>query len=395
MLEFAGASMKKPASVARKKPVAADVPLTTFDPSWPGALRDSVQREIARWGCSLTKRGSAFGVSCPLCVKVAPSKRGLLAHFERFHRHTANGMLSTKQKRLVEADWEARQLRRMAWKLLRPDDDLVEEDNYLSRATETLRSQLALSPSWGEQQHKIQRNLARFDKNIRLLLDVDCSRFVLLTDSHKYHRVSRQYYSTTAFLHSVLAAAVHPDTKSSLRRVAAHLEERCGTLVNLLPKQLGGLVRSLLELVLALPEVEAIRAAVRRRADKRVLAIDGTYKTLLSVKHQTKHGAKKNQYDDSNALRCMLTVRCPSAILLTQPKYDEDFVHQLAALDEAVGDHGSSEVLAVFSDAPDKLDKCDLYKKFTRVVCVLKDTLHVALRVCISYKFLAIFSKSY
>lgn len=59
----------------------------------------------------------------------------------------------------------------------------------------------------------------------------------------------------------------------------------------------------------------------RKGADKRVIAIDGQYKSLLSILYQTPHGKKVDREveDDTEQLHTILSVACRDAVLLVKP----------------------------------------------------------------------------
>ena len=55
--------------------------------------------------------------------------------------------------------------------------------------------------------------------------------------------------------------------------------------------------------------------------------------------------------------------------------------HQVAALLEGVGSAGAGEVRGICSDAPEVLDAPQTYAAFAELEVIIRDVLHVALRI--------------
>lgn len=384
--QSATAAISRPSAVRRtisKRP-AAPSPFVC-DKRWPKGLAQAVASELEHWSERMVERGSA-GLkrrniwACPLCLKEVQRKSCLGTHIKHYHVACNSGIASTKLKRLAEGLWSEDQVRRRAAALLKIP--FSGGSSYLARAAVELRKQLSRSASWRLERKRVVANSQHVDKNIRMLLDVGDSRYILSTDVGEYVHVSGHYYCTTRLMNALLAAMLHPETKGSTERVFRHLDFGSFTMRSLCPKQ-RALRTSLMELVLKQPMVHGMVAESRARADKRVLGIDGQYSTMMSIQDQTKHGSARNPAvgDEPEALKVALTVRCPTGILITKPARSEKFEHLLETLREAVGRDGEKEVLIVFSDAPVTLDTLELYQQFPALLCVCKDTLHIALKL--------------
>eukprot|EP00974_Lingulodinium_polyedra_P042528 4083014-Lingulodinium_polyedra.AAC.1 len=82
-------------------------------------------------------------------------------------------------------------------------------------------------------------------------------------------------------------------------------------------------------------------------ADKKVLAIDAQYSTLMNVIYQLPHGAVKDSTGagrEPGAIRCIHTVRGHDTVLLTKVAGTEGLGPQLQSLCEAVGAIANSKV---------------------------------------------------
>ena len=131
----------------------------------------------------------------------------------------------------------------------------------------------------------------KLDQEMRLLLDVEDTRYILLCDVCEYHRISGFYYATDRHLTAFLATLIHQDTKGARSRVNASMRDRCDWRGFLLPTD-HRLYLSLCEAVLQHPFTTTLLSKMRESMDKAVLGIDGQYSTLLSVLYQAKHGGR-------------------------------------------------------------------------------------------------------
>ena len=124
-------------------------------------------------------------------------------------------------------------------------------------------------------------------------------------------------------------------------------------------------------------------AKCRAEADKTMLSIDGQYSALLSILYQTKHGGRKAAHENPQApsLHVALSVKCADGLLYVGPKRSEGLPHQIAALDEAVGEDGHDQVRAICSDAPERLDAPRLRDLFPNLDCVIHDPMHIPMKV--------------
>jgi hypothetical protein len=177
-------------------------------------------------------------------------------------------------------------------------------------------------------------------------------------------------------------ALLNPDTKGSTRRVMSYLNDQYGLSGYMLPSNRVQLCTSIAEMIMDMTHVQSMIGHCRHAADKRVIGIDGQYKPLLSVLYQTKHGMPQAEgAEEVDPVKVLLTVACEGGILLTKPTRSEGFPYQSECLQEAVGETGKDDVLFIFSDAPERLDRPQIYTTFRALECVGKDTLHVALKV--------------
>ena len=109
--------------------------------------------------------------------------------------------------------------------------------------------------------------------------------------------------------------------------------------------------------------------------------IDGSYKPLLSVFGQRKHGQKKETVPHSeDEMHVLLTATCPSGVLNAMPANSEKLEHQTQCLSDALAD-GSNKMLVIFSDMPSMLDSPHFHATFCGCQFVAKDLVHIPLKV--------------
>ena len=80
-------------------------------------------------------------------------------------------------------------------------------------------------------------------------------------------------------------------------------------------------------------------------------------------------------------LHVALSVRCPDGVLHVKPAKSEGAPYQIRALEEAVGKGAIKDVLAVCTDNPEVLDSKARWERFTSINCIIKDPIHVAIKV--------------
>ena len=86
------------------------------------------------------------------------------------------------------------------------------------------------SPNWRCEKTFLTKATAHIDKHIRLLLDNDKTRYILVSEASRCHQISSHYYCTTDFLNTLFATVLHPDTKGALNRVFHTIAEDCSVM---------------------------------------------------------------------------------------------------------------------------------------------------------------------
>ena len=370
---------------------------------WPADLRALIKAEHIGWQrAAASMTDEAFGGTgawrCPLCpMRVFPRRERLREHLANFHPTQNCAIQSQKLARLVWHRWQSDCARAV---LLRPFPVQLapESGRRVYDAVQDMRSQLQTSPSWPRCSPGMQgvNGNAWFDRTITTLLDVDNARYILSEDEHAYHWLSAQYCCTNRFLACYLAALIHPTTKGAVSRVVAYLQDKCGPRSFLLPRK-AEIHHTIAEKLLENSTIQRAVSYCRGTFDKRVLAVDGQYKSLLSVLYQTPFGSKPvgDQGCQDDRVRCILSVRCGEAVLHVEPKPSEGIPHVLSVLGKAVQDEAHS-VLTIHCDRPDSFDCPEVFAHFPKLQCVCKDPLHVALKVeqAFGKKSIAVFGRN-
>ena len=177
---------------------------------------------------------------------------------------------------------------------------------------------------------------------------------------------------------------MHPATKTAaglLRRIA----DQSGQSTYAMPSASHAVMLTLIDNLMIHPVVKKAFDGCCKAATKRVLGIDAQFSTMMGVLYQIPHGINADRNADQlpplDEIHCIQTVRANDTVLLTKTKYSESFTAQLESLDEAVGPDGHAEVELLFSDNPSVLDTDELFVKFPNLECVVKDPIHIPLKL--------------
>ena len=227
---------------------------------------------------------------------------------------------------------------------------------------------------------------------------------------------------TDRFLTTIVAAMLHPTTKGAVSRVHDYVASKTGwSKAHLLPS-FSSIYHTVFEALLRHPALESVCDACRCKCDKTVLGDDGQHSAMLSVVYQVKHGdhgdkqvedelevgdaapeeeaeSEKGSEEDvgvqdaeaaqeeikdqdyASPIHTGLSVQCNESVLHVEPAESEAAPNVIRALTIACGAGGTAQVRAVASDAPIGLDCQAFWDCFPGAQCIMKDPLHVPLRV--------------
>ena len=149
-----------------------------------------------------------------------------------------------------------------------------------------------------------------------------------------------------------------------------------------MPQDLN-IFKSLCEALFDHSHIKTLLASCRNTLDKRVIKVAGQYSAFLSILFQVKHGSRqraaRNPYSPN--LYVALSVLCSEGVLNIHPAFSEKVDNQIHAISAGVGSDGKECIRAICSDAPVDIDKPMLYRENINLECVIKDPLHVPLKV--------------
>ena len=264
-------------------------------------FRKRVRGEVDHWRKLLDEspEDEAFHADgrykCPMCpFKTFSRITHLPHHMVKYHAKALHGTVQTKTVlRLAQAWHNADQIQVKVDELVGQEPEAEPVRKLLHSSAMALASQLQRSPSWQTHGPKLAKVVTKLDKRVMLLLDAHDTRFIFKADAAPYHRISDRYVCTDQHLSYFLACLRHPQTKGAKERVCEMLKSRCGWLAYLLPQD-ASILTTLCEALLKHRAIQSMMTKCRRKADKRVIGIDASYKVLLSVLYQTPHG-KKNE----------------------------------------------------------------------------------------------------
>ena len=372
--------------------------------SFENKLANAAKSEADYWVMKCNaygKRHAAFGRVakrwiCPMCpTKVCCKKQHLKTHMVNTHVKSSGksaivfGTKCPKQRGLMKDMWDNDQITGSLHNVFGTNQSPRQQGFYLSRSAKLLRVQLIKSPSWWQRKATLQKKSVRLQYDIVTLLDHDSARYILEEDARVYHRVSKKFYATDSFLQTCFCVMLHPDN-DSVASIMRMLRDKYKQSADQLPADSGPICISLIDALLKHPSVMKACTECRRIANKKVLAIDAQFSTLMNVLYQVPHGSNTeegaNDANESQHRHCIHTVRAADTLLLTVTRKGEGFEDQFASLSAAVvsaeqGDTSTDEVEMIYSDAPARLDKARLYSGFQNLCCLAKDPIHVALKV--------------
>lgn len=307
-------------------------------------------------------------------------------HCKKQHVDMTHGTSSTKTCRLIFGINQSQNIQTATHRIVQLDGQPSaqgDQPNLLQKAASLLRAQLASSPSWPQAGDRLSKLCGKhLDEETVLLLDMEDTRYILSTDVALYHRVSKQYVCTDRFLWHFLGALLHPSTKAACSRVLSRLKEQCGWKGCLLPTDHRGVFKSLCEALYNHIQIKGMMEKCRGALDMRLLFIDGQYSAFLSILFQTKHGSRGHGDHNPYApdLHVALNVKCIDGLINVHPAPNEKAEHQIAAINEGIGEGRKETVLAICGDNPPELDKPDTFREYPNLECIIKDPLHIALK---------------
>jgi hypothetical protein len=239
---------------------------------------------------------TALNYPCTICVYRAFQRQSRLRAHVQVDHQGPHYCTSSKHLVAVQALWSERRAAMAAEKFVSTMPKEVEASQLLRDAGGILRLMLQSSPSV----HKLGTNLQRIDKVSAWALTLNGMKLFLKCDAEAlgYRRLG-YYYFTDDFLKQVLAWSLSTTTKGAVMRVRndmfQHFISARVALPFLLPdrKVVGKLQKHALE------QYQHIKVRCRQELQNReafrVITLDGTFKFLMCVLGQSKHGAKRTE----------------------------------------------------------------------------------------------------
>ena len=299
------------------------------------AIAEEKSTAIERLG-SYQARGTAADCrSCPFCPRlVFDRKSRLLHHINTFHE-SPHGCKFGKQLKVLKAVWAERGAAAAARVFFGTQAKQSSLPGPLQHSASIVRHMLEKSPSFQLMRTTIadwaDASVWAFTEDgLQLVIKADTEALGLL-------RLGYMWYSPIA-LRMVLSMSMEPFAKGAARRVRAllrqHFTARCLPTPFLLPQQ--QIIQKLQSIGAAAADDTKARAIARlgHAGDFAAISIDDTYKFLMPVLGQPKHGASKAGRGREDDIHVVMTARSISgALFFAEPFFSEDapaVAHKLA-----------------------------------------------------------------
>lgn len=342
---------------------------------------------------------------CPFCPahETGPEKRWMKRHLEEDHlAHVATGCTtSTKLKRMAVAFWykavDQKEANADLAELFNNQNPApagpaapppaIKELSSLEEAAQLIAKDVAQSPSWAAQKKTLQGH-TNWDRHLRKVL-ADYPRYVLADDADTVgrHQISAEYWATDVFLMDFLGVFIDPDVRGARRTTLAKLRERVPRERRHLLPWNEALFATVARAVLRCPLSKTILRSARRACNRKVLAVDGTYKALLSVLYQIPFGkSKPADYEElPGEIHVIMTMAGVDGILGMCTALTEKRGRAQLLADVLPEEQDRDEVLLIFSDQPEEADSEELRDFFERPttaeeVVQAADAKHVPIR---------------
>ena len=317
---------------------------------------------------------------CELCAcKVFARKVDLREHVKAVHQEE-HRCASSKQLRIIRAKWSERRAAEASRVIFGELGNAPASDTMLQESAGIMRAMLQTNPSYraiGTSKQALDCCTSWVLTSTGMMIFLKCDAAAL-----GFKRVGDTYY-TDEFLRLTLVWSMDASTRASTQSVRGCMLKHFvahGALVPFLRPtryvimELQQLARSAYQHVIL-----RSRAALIRKRMLRAISLDGTYKFLMSVQGQRKHGKAKGaqaQEGATSPIHVVLTARSQDGcIFLAKALKNETPPVVSPLLIEIPGLVDQLESLAV--DRPRDWDVVAVWSKFPKLTCVVGDPMHI------------------
>jgi hypothetical protein len=321
---------------------------------------------------------------CEICVCRAFQKRGRCkAHLEADHK-PPHFCTSSKHLASVKAVWAERCATMAADKFVSAEPTGVEVNQLLRDTGGVLRRMLKSSPSF----EKLGTALANVDKVTAWVLTLQGMKLFIKCDAEalEYRRLG-DYYYTGEFLKQILVWSLDSTTKGSVMRVRnkmVHHFVSCGAAMPFMIPSRAVIHRLQEQAVQNYPQIiSRCRQALKDREAFRSITVDGTFKFLMAVLGQPKHGAKRTESDRPGKHVVMTGRAIDGAMFWSEAMSAENVPEILPKMAAIEGIFEQTEILG--SDRPQDWDNTLTFAALPRLECITGDFYHIVFAAASCY----------
>lgn len=329
---------------------------------------------------SYRSRGGEGGRVCPFCVRrVFTKKERLLRHIEKDHA-AAHGCKFPKQLRVLRALWSEVAAAESARLFFGSTDELPPATRTpLQHSAAVMRQMLQTSPSF----RLTRSTVTDWEDLTSWALTEDGYKLVVRSDVRALNlRPLRSIWYSEGALRLVLAFSLDPPTKGAARRVRdmlrKHFTARGCPAPFLLPgKNVVGKLQEICAEEYGHIRMSAIDRLVSS-GDLQAISVDGTYKFLMPVLGQPRHGARRVLEPRDDEVHVVMTARSLSgALFFAEARFSEDAVATAQSLSSV--QHVASSVQLIQVDRPYDWDTMDVQQFFPHLQAIGGDAFHLVI----------------
>jgi hypothetical protein len=321
---------------------------------------------------------------CEICVCKAFQKRDRVkAHLEDDHK-PPHFCTSSKHLAAVKAAWAERCAAMVADKFVSAESKGSEANQLLRDTGGVLRRMLKSSPSFD----KLGTALANVDRVTAWVLTLQGMKLFIKCDAEalEYRRLG-DYYYTEEFLKQILAWSLDPSTKGSVVRVRnkmLHHFVSCGADLPFMIPSRKVVDRLQAQAAKSYPQIiHRCRQALKDREAFRSITVDGTFKFLMAVLGQPKHGAKRTDSDRPGKHVVMTGRAIDGSMFWSEAMSAENVPEILPKMAAIEGIFEQTEILG--SDRPQDWDNTLTFAALPRLECITGDFYHIVFAAASCY----------
>ena len=237
--------------------------------------------------------------------------------------------------------------------------------------------------------HQLGTNHESLDRMAAWVLTASGMKLVIKkdVDAMGYKRGGNYYYSDQFLLH-ILAWSLDPHNKGSTKRVMSAIEKHYisakADVPFMLPEKT--IVKQLQMIAVSKYEHIISRgwSTLRTRDAFRVVTVDGTFKFLMSIIGQPKHGCRRDENSNRDGVHVVMTARTIDGCMFWAKTFGSE--HAPSVVEKLALVQGVFEQLELLGvDRPKDWDVCTTFAALPRLQAISGDAMHLVFATSSAY----------